>query len=135
MFFFEGYILHNEHFLGLNTGEGGARVAIMQFSGKSGINKQSAFNRKDYFSYLGKDRVVDFNFVTKNSKQTLMAKIGKISKSGSFSTTVHRWSLVCKDLLLDPGLVEISAVSKARASGIKLSPDFEIVDITRTETG
>jgi len=55
---------------GLNTGEGGARVSIMQFSGKSGINKQSAFNRKDYFSYLGKDRVVDFNFVTKKFKRS-----------------------------------------------------------------
>ena len=60
----------------MNTAEGGARVSIMQFSGKSGINKQSAFNRKDYFSYLGKDRVVDFNFVTKNSKESLMRKIG-----------------------------------------------------------
>ena len=53
----------------------------MQFSGKSRIDKQLAFNRKDYFSYLGKDRLVDFNFVTKNSKQALMAKIGKISKN------------------------------------------------------
>ena len=53
----------------------------MQFSGKSGINKQTAFNRKDYFSYLGKDRVVDFNFVTKNSKEALMRKIGEIKKN------------------------------------------------------
>lgn len=65
---------------GLNTGEGGARVSIMQFSGKSGINKQTAFNRKDYFSYLGKDRVVDFNFVTKNSKEALMRKIGSMQR-------------------------------------------------------
>ena len=80
-------------FLGLNTAEGGARVSIMQFSGKSGINKQSAFNRKDYFSYLGKDRVVDFNFVTKNSKEALMRKIGKFSKKNRVSRPATRdWS-------------------------------------------